>query len=162
MPCEGQLIAIGQNQALYSLIGKVYGGDGIKTFSLPDLRGRVAIDQGYSTVQSAVYQLGNKGGAETISLSNAQVPDHAHTVNAYNGAGNAALAQGLTFAAKASVTALANEDISAYVSSPSPTSIVTLHPGTVSPTGGAAHDNRMPYTSLQVCIATVGLYPQRP
>ncbi len=85
--CNGQLLSISQNSALFSILGTTYGGDGVSTFALPDLRGRVPVGAGLGTVL-ATRQLGEKIGAETETLTTAQMPMHTHTVNAVTSEGN--------------------------------------------------------------------------
>ena len=85
--CNGQLLMINQNEALFSLIGTTYGGDGQTTFALPDLQGRVPVHTGRNNVTGTVYPLGQKGGTETVTLVADQLPRHTHAVNAQSQAG---------------------------------------------------------------------------
>src|SRR6187402_1117505 len=87
--CDGQLLPLSQNTALFSLLGTTYGGDGKTTFALPDLRGRAPIHQGQGPGLTS-RSLGEQDGTETVTLISSQIPAHAHTVNAVSGAGNAA------------------------------------------------------------------------
>src|ERR1700753_2853952 len=77
LPCNGTTVPISENQALFALLGTTYGGDGVSTFGLPDLRGRVAVNAGHSTGLSA-YAQGQSGGAESVTLSAAQAASHSH------------------------------------------------------------------------------------
>ena len=162
MPCEGQLLQVSGNQALYALIGSTYGGSGGVNFKLPDLRGRVMMDMGMNITNTQVYQIGNVGGTEAVALNAAQAPAHTHSVNTYSNVGNSPLAAGKAFASNPPVAVLTNEDIKSYVSSPAQGTIVPLHASSVGVVGGTAHKNIMPYTSLQVCIAVSGMFPSRP
>ncbi len=162
MACEGQLLPVNSNQALYSLIGTTYGGTQGVNFKLPDLRGRVTMNQGINITNTQNYPIGAVGGAETVALNATQVPSHTHTANTTVTVGNSPLAADKTFASNPPVAVLTNEDIKSFVASPAAGTLVPLHPSSVGIVGGAAHQNIMPYTSLQVCIATTGYYPQRP
>jgi len=146
--CQGQLLAISQNDALFSLLGTTYGGDGQQTFALPDLRGRIPVHQGQGFV------IGEITGAETISLSQQQVPPHTHpqmassvsasqTVPIGNVTADSTLNGANIYATSASKTALA--DIVGSVGNAS--------------TVGQAHENRMPFLSLNFIIALEGIYP---
>jgi microcystin-dependent protein len=87
--CEGQLLPISQNAALFSILGTTYGGDGRSTFALPDLRGRVAIHPGSGPGLSN-YRLGEKGGVESVALNVNQIPAHSHGISASNGTADSA------------------------------------------------------------------------
>lgn len=166
LPCEGQTLSVRQYLPLYTLIGNTYGGVKYVNFTLPDLRGRVIMGQGKSTNANSKsgYKIGDKGGAEQVALTAAQLPDHTHTLNVYNGNANAAPAAGHAIAQKQQATTLANEDIRAFVEwhSAPVNKLVPLHPDTVGETGGdVMHENRAPFTSVQVCIAVSGIFPSR-
>ena len=139
---NGQLLPIAQNQALYSLVGTYYGGDGRTTFGLPDLRGRVVIAPGQAPGLSN-YAIGQKGGAETVTLNTAQIPSHNHTVNG--------TAPGNTVNVRP-----ANQNGSPVLGSATGSSQSTGNAG-----GGQAHENRPPYLAMTTCIALQGLYPSR-
>ncbi len=149
--CNGQLLSIGQNSALFSLLGTMYGGDGISTFALPDLRGRVAINQGDFPGLSK-YVMGQSGGSETVTLNVTQMPQHIHTgqLHASNGAANQEEAQNHLLAETAVYTdAAANQ-------------VMNASAVTVGPTGGnQPHPNLQPYLTLNYCIALEGVYPPR-
>lgn len=145
--CQGQLLPIAQNSALFSLLGTTYGGDGIRTFGLPDLRGRSPIGFGQGPGLSN-YPQGATGGSETVTLNTAQVPAHTHNVACQVGAPGANSPAG-AFPASADVynTASANN---------------TMNPGMISPTGGGqAHENRPPYQVQNWIICLEGIYPSR-
>lgn len=153
--CDGSLLQVNQNMALYSLIGTFYGGTAGTNFNLPDLRGRVAVHFG-----SPGIQVGTKGGTETVTLTAAQVPQHTHTVNAVNAAGknSGAKAHHIAAAVTPETTPAPVPLYSTNASNP-----VTLNPATVGTTGGGAgHANVQPYLVLGYFIATQGIYPTRP
>jgi microcystin-dependent protein len=138
--CNGQLLPINQNQALFSLLGTTYGGNGQTTFGLPDMRGRVPIHRGSFTQ-------GQRVGEESHTLNLNEMPAHTHSVFASSQNGNQADPKILA--------ALSN----AYTP---PTNLTTIAPGTVSNTGGSqAHENRQPYLVLTWCIALQGIFPSR-
>jgi microcystin-dependent protein len=149
--CNGQLMSIGQNSALFSLLGTTFGGDGISTFALPDLRGRVAINQGDQPGLSK-YAMGQTGGSETVTLNVTQMPQHVHAgqLHASNGAANQEEAQNHLLAETAVYTdAAANQ-------------LMNASAVTVGPTGGnQPHPNLQPYLTLNYCIALEGVYPPR-
>ncbi|HEX3873948.1 MAG TPA: tail fiber protein [Solirubrobacteraceae bacterium] len=145
--CAGQLLAISQNSALFALIGTFYGGDGVTTFALPDLRGRVGINMGQGPGLSP-YQLGEVSGSENVTLTTGQMPSHAHALNANaqqytttRPAGHVP-AQGGTYAAVADGT--------------------TMNAAAIGPAGGnQPHTNIQPFLGLNFCIALEGIFPSR-
>ncbi|CUH70070.1 Phage Tail Collar Domain protein [Thalassovita autumnalis] len=143
---DGQILPINQNQSLYSLLGTTYGGDGRTSFALPDLRGRTPIhrDDGHS--------LGQKSGAETVTLTAAEIAAHTHSARASESVGNAPTPTGHVLASEtAGETAYRD-----------PGDLVALRSGSVTNAGGGqAHDNMQPYTVLSFCIALQGLFPSR-
>lgn len=149
--CNGQLLSIAQNTALYSLLGVTYGGDGSTTFALPDLRGRVAINQGQSPGLSN-YAMGQASGQETVTLNINQIPAHNHPgqLNASSSAANQEEAQGHLLSETAIYTdAAANQVMNSA-------SITVGMTG-----GGLAHENRQPFLVLNYCIALQGIFPPR-
>ena len=142
--CDGRFLPISQNQALFSLLGTYYGGDGKTTFALPDLRGRVPVGAGQSPGGSA-YELGASGGQEEVKLTAGQLPAHAHPVRASSAAATTKKpANGLPAAGGAYGTA---HD-------------ATMSTAVMGKTGGGrAHENRPPYLSLNDVIALQGIYP---
>ncbi|CAD6875576.1 phage tail protein [Methylomonas fluvii] len=147
-PCNGTLLPIAQNQALYSLLGTYYGGDGRNTFALPDLRGRVPV----ATVGE---QPGASGGTEIVTLTAAQVPPHTHEINVSTAAGDQTNAIGHHIAAPAN-----NNNL--YIAATG-ASTIALDPATVDTQGGNGnHNNMQPFLTLNYYIATAGVYPQRP
>ncbi|WP_041245318.1 phage tail protein [Geotalea uraniireducens] len=156
--CDGTLLPISGYDALYSLIGTAYGGDGINNFALPDLRGRLPIGQGQGT-DLTNHPVGEKNGTETVGLTLAQTPAHTHTVNAASGTGTQPSPENGVWASLAAV----NQFITpAEVKSPS-----IIHDmnsaaiGTGYQAGGAAHLNMMPSFPLSFIIALQGEYPTR-
>jgi microcystin-dependent protein len=141
--CNGQLMAINQNQALFSLLGTTYGGDGQTTFALPNLQGRMPIHEG------AGFTLGQLGGEQNHTLISSEMPQHTHSAAASSAPANAGGAQGNFWA---------NGNQPAYASSAN----VTLSPATVNNIGGSQpHNNMAPYLVLNFCIALVGIYPSQ-
>ena len=139
--CNGQLLPINQNQALFALFGTMYGGDGRVNFALPDLRGRVPTHVGNGFVQ------GQKFGEEFHTLTIAEMPQHNHFVNCSTQNGN-----------QADIGILAGLS-EAYRGFDNQT---TLQPATITNTGGSqAHENRQPLLVLNWCIALVGVFPSR-
>ena len=145
--CDGQILPINQNQALYSLLGTTYGGDGRTTFALPDLRGRVPRHVDSSN------NLGSKTGEETHSLTPAEIPPHSHGRQASAGAAN------LTSPADAlhAVTGGGRRPVTPYTAG---TNLTNMQP-TASAGGGQGHDNMQPFTTLNFVIALQGLFPSR-
>jgi len=150
MLCQGQTLAINSNQALFSLIGITYGGNGSTTFQLPDLRGR--------SIQHAVQgkPLGTPGGQETVSLTLNEMPAHNHAALASTGNGNSA---GFTDAVVAGAVAGGNP-VNLYAEATSQAQ--ALVPASVSMQGaGQPHDNCQPSLVLNYCIAVSGIFPSR-
>lgn len=147
--CDGQLLPINQNQALFSLLGTTYGGDGRTSFALPDLRGRTPIHEGSSG--GANYTLGQKSGEEWHTLSTAEMPQHDHGLMAANALGDQQGPGGGVFASTKAV------QVALYAT---PASLVDLNPGTVANAGGSqAHPNLQPFVTLNFCIALQGIFP---
>jgi microcystin-dependent protein len=143
--CNGQLIAISENDALFNLIGTTYGGDGQSTFALPDLQGRIPVHEGSG------YVLGQAGGVETVTLTVGQVPAHNHPL--VGSASNATTTSptGNVAGTSAEVTVLP------YGTDNPPTTLATQ---SVSPQGGSQpHDNFQPYLCVNFIISLYGIYP---
>lgn len=151
--CNGALLSIQQNQALYSLIGTYYGGNGTTTFALPDLRGRVPMGLG------PTYPIGSSGGSETVTLTMAQMAVHSHNFMVYNGFGNQPEPNDIL-----AIPHNANaQDVTINIYNTSATSMTTLNQDSVTITGGSQpHNNLQPYTTLNFCIALAGIFPTRP
>jgi microcystin-dependent protein len=147
--CDGQILPINQYQALFSLLGTTYGGDGRTTFALPDLRGRAPVHFG-SGPSGQVY-LGSRGGAETVTLTPAQLPQHTHNQagSTYQGRANDPALQRLARQPR--------RGIEVYTP---PANLVAL--GSDRAAGGSqAHDNMQPFLVLNFCIALTGVFPSR-
>jgi len=149
--CNGQLLQISQYTALFSLLGTTYGGDGVTTFALPDLRGRVPISSGQGPgLQN--YAIGQAGGAENVTLGVNQLPAHTHSVNTVS-------AQGTSAQPGNEYLASSTHGSSIYSSS-RPDS--TLNPNAVSYAGGSQPVNiRSPYLTLNWIIALAGIFPSQ-
>lgn len=148
--CNGQLIAITQNTALFSLLGTTYGGDGRTTFALPDLRGRVPLHAGNGPGLSD-YPLGQRGGVEQVALSIEQMPNHSHALVA-----TSVSADELT---PANHTLAVPEEAPIYsASEPN----IVMAKNAIAPTGsGQPHENRQPYLAMNYIIALFGIFPAR-
>jgi len=143
--CDGQLLPISQNQALFSLLGTTFGGDGQTTFALPDLRGRTPIHVGPGR------DLGETGGEESHTLLASEIPWHAHPAMASNAEATAVSPAGNVFAAKSRVP----------LYGPGPANI-DMGASAIGTAGGSQlHNNMPPYQTLQCIIALWGLYPSR-
>ena len=156
--CEGQLLPIAQNSALFSILGTIYGGDGRTTFALPDLRGRVPIGPGHGPGLSD-YREGQKGGVETVTLNITQIPSHTHSASgtvtplARVGAGDETNPAG-------GYMANANSDLYADSgSTPMGASPVTINVGNSG--GNQSHENRQPYLAIYYIICMYGIFPSR-
>ncbi|EAP99106.1 microcystin dependent protein MdpB [Janibacter sp. HTCC2649] len=140
--CNGQLLPINQNQALFSLLGTIYGGNGQTTFALPDLRSRVPISEG------AGHSLGEVAGEQAHTLTTNEMPTHGHAMN------------GSTTASGGSDDPTGRFLGSASNLYHSPVSFQTLNPGTITNTGGSqAHENMQPFLTLTFGIALQGIFP---
>jgi microcystin-dependent protein len=148
--CQGQLLSISQNTALFSLLGTQFGGNGQSTFALPDLRGRRIIGQGQGPGLSS-YNVGGNGGEENVTLTIQQIPAHSHAPNA-NSAPSGALTPEGNFWGSQNALAL-------YSTSFSP---VNMAPSLIGATGGGQpHGNMQPYLVMNYIIAMQGIYPAR-
>lgn len=151
--CDGQLMPISQNTALFSLLGTTYGGDGKSTFALPDMQGNAPMQPGQGQGLS-LRDLGEMSGVESITLLVSEIPFHTHTLNTAdadpaesNVCTNNAIAR--------------SKNGSAYTATLSP--IAQMAPQGLPPAGGGLpHNNMQPYLTLNFCIALQGIFPQRP
>lgn len=156
--CDGSLLAINQYQLLYSLLGAIYGGDGVTTFAIPDLRGRLCINQGAGVPNLTPRTVAQKGGVEFVGLSEDTMPSHTHTLNtAGTAATSPTVASTVTFANTTGANTMYVKDgLAATVATK-----VSPADSTISNTGaGQSHDNIMPSLALNYIIATNGLFPQ--
>jgi microcystin-dependent protein len=146
--CAGQLLPIAEHEALYSLIGTTYGGDGQDTFGLPNLQGRVAQHLG------AQDPIGSSGGAEAVTLTTQQLPQHNHVMLCSTAQATTNQVQG-----NIAATLLAAGDTSAYATTQP---YRPINPNAIQPMGGSQpHDNRQPYQAINFIICLDGVYPPR-
>lgn len=144
--CNGQLLPINQNQALFSLLGTTYGGNGQTTFALPNLQARVPIGAG------STHSLGEQGGQDNHTLTSSELPPHTHQLLAST---NAAVSDGPS----------TDQVLATSVGSPAyapAQNLVSMDPGALSSAGGnQPHENHQPYLTLNFCIALQGIYPSQ-
>ncbi|RVT48140.1 phage tail protein [Rheinheimera sediminis] len=152
--CDGQVLVINTNQALYSLLGVQFGGNGQTNFNLPDLRGRTPVCFGANPALNITYNQGLSAGQENVSLTLAQIPPHSHLFQASSAPATLRNLIGST----APNSTLATADANYYNSSDPDT---TLLPATVQTVGGQPHTNVQPSLALMYVIALTGLYPSR-
>ncbi len=168
--CDGQLLSISSNSALFSILGTTYGGDGRTTFGLPDLRGRVAIHEGDGPGLTN-RRLGERGGTETVTLTVTQIPSHTHaatttpnisaTLKADSGSGDSDAPEDKVLARKSRTKIYSGDTptVSMHSSSIDVSASATTSIGN---TGGTqSHNNMMPYTTINYIIAIQGLFPSR-
>lgn len=147
LKCDGTLLEIGVHTALYSIFGTLYGGDGRRTFGVPDLRSRIPIGHGHGNGLT-LHQLGARGGAETVTLSISQMPAHTHTVYGVKGSGDSTSPQG----------AFPAEDGEGELYA----SMTDTAMGATSEVGGVqAHGNVQPFLAMNYIVAFEGAYPMR-
>jgi microcystin-dependent protein len=140
---DGQLLPINQNQALFSLLGTTFGGDGRVNFGLPDLRSRIPIHVGSG------HSLGDRGGEQGHTLSIAEIPTHTHVMSAASGDANQPIPTANLLARQAPANP--------YIA---PSSLTAMNAGSVANTGGSqAHLNMQPFLTLSFCIALQGIFP---
>jgi microcystin-dependent protein len=154
MLCQGQLIPISQNDAMFNLLGTTYGGDGQETFALPDLQGRVPVHQG--TNQGVTFTIGEKTGVESVTLTQNQISTHNHSL--------VATSTGPVLSPANAIPALAasSGQLGVMVYGQSTGAGTTLHPNTIQPSGGSQpHDNMQPFLCINFIIATQGLFPSQ-
>jgi len=149
--CDGQLMPISQNTALFSLLGTTYGGDGKSTFALPDLQGNFPMQPGQA-LGGSLFVLGQQSGTQTVSLLVSEIPVHVHTANPKTSLGNSATPNNTSWAgsqvAKQFVTAAPNKQMALE---------------TIGIAGSSfPHNNMPPYLTLNFCIALQGIFPARP
>jgi len=149
--CDGQLLPLSQNTALFSLLGTTYGGDGKSTFALPNLQGRAAMHPGQGPGLS-LRDLGETGGSGTVTLLQSEIPSHTHALVASNEIGEDRKAVGEAMA----------RSTGGSLFGPAPAIPVALAPEAVAAVGGSQpHNNLMPYLTLRFCIALQGVFPPR-
>jgi microcystin-dependent protein len=151
--CDGQLLPLSQNTALFSLLGTTYGGDGKSNFALPDLQGRAPMHPGQGPGLS-LHDLGETGGSETVTLLETEIPSHSHAAMATNNPlGGQVLGDSST-----TYNRPASGNLYAAGSPP----LVAMSPNALAPAGGdQPHNNMMPYLTFYFCIALQGVFPPR-
>ena len=149
--CDGQLLAVSQNDALFSLLGTIYGGDGRTTFGLPEMRGRIPVHAGTGPGLSQ-RRLGAKSGAESVTVTANNLPAHSHPFQATSNSANAQSAAG-------ALPAQSQADI--YLDNLDDGSTSLAADSVTNAGGGQAHNNLMPYLCVNFIIALFGIYPSR-
>ena len=150
MLCQGQLLPISENETLFQLIGTTYGGDGQETFNLPDLQGRVPLHMGTSP-KGTTYNLGEKAGTESETLTTQQMPIHAHPFIATNSVGSGLNPAGALIGQPAQIQPFIDDN---------PTD--NLNQGMLSPIGGSQpHENMMPFLCISFIISLFGIFPHQ-
>jgi microcystin-dependent protein len=153
--CDGQLLPLSQNTALFSLLGTTYGGNGKSNFALPDLQGRAPMHPGQGPGLS-LHDLGETGGSETVSLLESEIPAHSHVLSASNAASDE---EGQKSPASA-VPGSQQGSNPLYASLAS--NLVAMAPESLAPTGGdQPHNNLQPYLTFYFCISLQGIFPPR-
>jgi microcystin-dependent protein len=151
--CDGQLLPISQNTALFSLLGTTYGGDGKSTFALPDVEGQAVMHPGQGPGLS-LHDLGEVGGSETVTLLESEIPAHSHALKA-----NPTIGDTPSPAANRSLARPAT--INTFQTNSS-SNLGAMAPEALPPAGGdQPHNNLMPYLTLHFCIALQGIFPPR-
>ena len=147
--CDGQTMAVAENETLFNLIGTTYGGDGVETFALPDLRGRVPVHMGQGPGLSQNNQIGDEFGAETVTLTTQQIPTHRHALQASTAGGTTARASGAVLASAPAAAAFVGD-------APN----TALAPNSAAGQGGSQpHDNMPPYVAISYIISLFGAFP---
>ena len=156
--CNGQLISISSNEALFALLGTTYGGDGRSTFGLPDLRGRAPIHQGSGPGLQPINQ-GSKGGSQTTTLAEKNLPPHSHALVASAGEPNTSSPNGAALAhGKKGTMGLPDQQVYDDSSNPS----LTMKSSSIGSAGrGESINNMMPYLAVNFVIALQGIFPPR-
>ncbi len=145
--CDGQLLPINQNQALFSILGTTYGGNGVTTFALPDLRGRVPMHAGFGAGLTPRTQ-GEAGGEAAVTLQASQMPAHSHTLRGAAAASTGTPSNAVVPGAGPKVYRAA-------------TNLTPMGAGLTATGGGEPHENRQPYLGLMFIIAVFGIFPSR-
>ncbi len=150
--CDGQILPLSQNTALFSLLGTTYGGDGKSNFALPDMQGNVPMHPGQGPGLS-LHDLGETGGSDTVTLLESEIPSHSHTMMSFPAPGNRTAPGGNSMARVAGL-------VGPYITPP--TTTTNMADQAVVPAGGdQPHNNLQPYLTLNFCIALQGVYPPR-
>jgi microcystin-dependent protein len=148
--CDGQLMPLSQNTALFSLLGTTYGGNGKSNFALPDLQGRAPMHPGQGPGLS-LHDLGETGGSETVTLLESEIPAHSHAVSVSQADALVGSPVGQQFATGIGIGMYAT-----------PGALTQLNPSALAPAGGdQPHNNLQPYLTFYFCIALQGVFPPR-
>jgi microcystin-dependent protein len=151
--CDGQIMPISQNTALFSLLGTTYGGDGKSTFALPNMQGNAPIQPGQGPGLS-LYDLGQVGGSDTVTLLDSEMPNHTHNIRAVTDPAELQIPTPTRAIARSS-------NANAYKNTTA--NMVPMANNMLAPAGGGLpHNNRMPSLTLTFCIALQGIFPARP
>jgi microcystin-dependent protein len=151
--CDGQLLPISQNTALFSLLGTTYGGDGKSNFALPNMQGNAPMHPGQGPGLS-LHDLGETGGSETVTLLESEIPAHTHSLNAQGAPADTNVPVGFSIARVIGATP--------YLP-PAGAPLVAMSDNALPPAGGdQPHNNMQPYLTLNFCIALQGVFPARP
>jgi len=149
--CQGQLLAISQNDTLFQLIGTTYGGDGESTFALPDLQGRAPMHQGQGPGITQAYTIGEKNGVENVTLTTNSIPIHNHAVVASGDGANQITGSNAILATPVS--------LNIYFAAPPDAS---LNAASVVPVGGSQpHENMQPYLAISFILSLFGIFPHQ-
>jgi microcystin-dependent protein len=149
--CDGQLMPLSQNTALFSLLGTTYGGNGKSNFALPDLQGSAPMHPGQGPGLS-LHDLGESGGSETVTLLESEIPAHSHTLRANNTLAESGLPTDASIGRQ--TFNLFQTNINA--------NLISMAPEALAPAGGdQPHNNLMPYLTFYFCIALQGVFPPR-
>jgi len=151
--CDGQLLPLSQNTALFSLLGTTYGGNGKSNFALPDLQGSAPMHPGQGPGLS-LHDLGETGGSETVTLLESEIPAHTHAIQAANFPGDVQVPQ--------PAVSLARTGSGNSYQTTTNANLTPMSPSALAPAGGdQPHNNLMPYLTLYFCIALQGVFPPR-
>lgn len=158
VPCDGRVLPVNQNQALFSLLGDRFGGDGVTTFGVPDLRGRAIVGATQLTAPlDPGYVIGAAAGVEAVTLTVSQMPSHAHNVRVATTGDAQPVPKGAHFAPVTQSKTFPTVPIYGAYSD----AMVPVAAGTVSEAGGGSHSNMQPFAVVEYCIAIKGTYPGR-
>ena len=150
--CDGQILPLSQNTALFSLLGTTYGGDGKSNFALPNMQGNAPMHPGQWPGLS-LHDLGETGGSETVTLLESEIPAHSHSLMGSTTTATKSLATGNSFAKGSGITP--------YLA-PAGAPLVSMADQSITPAGGdQPHNNMQPYLTLNFCIALQGVFPPR-
>jgi microcystin-dependent protein len=151
--CDGQILPLSQNTALFSLLGTTYGGDGKSNFALPNMQGNAPMHPGQGPGLS-LHDLGEMGGSETVTLLESETPSHSHLMMGFAAPGNRSTPIGNAISRVTGATP--------YVAANPNPPLVTMADVAITPAGGdQPHNNMQPYLTLNFCIALQGVYPPR-